>query len=487
MAIEYILSGDTNNTGRLKINATWDEIITGTTLSVNNGEYILEQFDGSQITGQVKLPSNQTNSSQLVQIGDDAYTSNTIYITAGNYVLDGNDINISNLSSVSLQANVTSVDRLDSIYIADDGFVNVVQGTGSTVPLTPDFSSGGTEWAYVGSVLVAANAGGYFIANQGLEESNDVGTATPEFFGSLSSTLLGGWIPKSTTTGIGGGTVITSTIGNSFAFGNQNKVWDSNSSIFGGIANEISGNSTFSNIAGGVLNKIKANANYASIIGGTLNSISGNADASIVLGGQNNIIVDESNDSGILAGRFNSIGDNADWTGIVAGSDNTISGASSFSTIIGGNDNYIRNSSGATIIGSSGATLNVASNRTVINYDGFTDGASYKLRSVIVPHLHIDKSLIYHTTVTAVDYTATTEDYMIVTNQTSGITITLEGVVKDGRTLVIKDGRGTASTNNITIDGDINFIDGSTTQVLNSDYESMTVTYSVNLNKWFIV
>lgn len=268
MAIIHIPTTYTNNQGRLQINANADELITGTTLSVNVGEYLLDQFGGGQISGTIPLPNAQTNPSTLVQLGDNAYTSSTIYLTAGEYELAGNEINIANLTTVTLAANVSSLDRYDSIYVADDGGINVVQGTGGVFPQIPDFSSGSTEWVYIGSVRVLANQGGFYIANTQFYEPNNIGTTEPEFFGGLSQHSLGGWVPKTNSSG-----QIISDVDNSFVFGAANRIFFSENSILGGKNNEIQDLSSGNTIVGGENSTISTQNNYRTLIQGNNNTV----------------------------------------------------------------------------------------------------------------------------------------------------------------------------------------------------------------------
>ena len=75
-------------------------------------------------------------------------------------------------------------------------------------------------------------------------------------------------------------------------------------------------------------------------------------------------------------------------------------------------------------------------------------------------------------------YNVTGSDEIIIINQTVGaaITVNLPAIGTTGRELIIKDGKGDAGTNNITIDGNgAETIDGLTTQVLNGDYWSLSL------------
>jgi hypothetical protein len=79
----------------------------------------------------------------------------------------------------------------------------------------------------------------------------------------------------------------------------------------------------------------------------------------------------------------------------------------------------------------------------------------------------------------AVTVSATT-DYLICVNKTSGAatTVNLPATPATGLTFLIKDCKGDAATNNITLTPAAGNIDGSSTYVMNTNYQSVAVTYS---------
>jgi hypothetical protein len=89
------------------------------------------------------------------------------------------------------------------------------------------------------------------------------------------------------------------------------------------------------------------------------------------------------------------------------------------------------------------------------------------------------------TAVTAATYTALKSDYLLSCNRAGTITITLPATVSKN-TWVIKDSSGAAATNNITIDGNGNNVDGSSTYVLNTNYGSVTINGDTTNSKWLI-
>jgi hypothetical protein len=58
------------------------------------------------------------------------------------------------------------------------------------------------------------------------------------------------------------------------------------------------------------------------------------------------------------------------------------------------------------------------------------------------------------------------------------MTVNLPGTPSTGRTVIIKDGKGDASTNNITITPSTGNIDGAATYVMSVNYSSAMVVYN---------
>jgi hypothetical protein len=83
--------------------------------------------------------------------------------------------------------------------------------------------------------------------------------------------------------------------------------------------------------------------------------------------------------------------------------------------------------------------------------------------------------------------TVATTDDIIVVNKTSGAAtvVNLPPTPTTGQFYIIKDGKGDASTNNITITPAAGNIDGSATYVMNTNYQSAEVVY--NGSTWSVV
>lgn len=73
-------------------------------------------------------------------------------------------------------------------------------------------------------------------------------------------------------------------------------------------------------------------------------------------------------------------------------------------------------------------------------------------------------------------YTVQSSDQLVAVS--SGGTITLEASPSTGRTISIKDINGVAASSNITIDGNGNNIDGSSTYVISVNYSSITLVFT---------
>lgn len=88
-------------------------------------------------------------------------------------------------------------------------------------------------------------------------------------------------------------------------------------------------------------------------------------------------------------------------------------------------------------------------------------------------------------TMPAGDYVTTVMDNFIGADTSAVRTITLYADPFTDMTQIIKDITGTASTNNITIDGNGNTIDGQATYVMAGDYQSCKLVF--NGNEWSII
>lgn len=75
--------------------------------------------------------------------------------------------------------------------------------------------------------------------------------------------------------------------------------------------------------------------------------------------------------------------------------------------------------------------------------------------------------------------TVTTADYAVIVNKTVGAATTVNlPAGATGLAFVIKDGKGDAAANNITVTPAAGNIDGAATYVMNTNYQSVTVVYT---------
>lgn len=100
------------------------------------------------------------------------------------------------------------------------------------------------------------------------------------------------------------------------------------------------------------------------------------------------------------------------------------------------------------------------------------------------------KGVAYKLTSTAISYSVLVTDYIVaVTDNSAARTISLPNTgVATGQVFIVKDAAGTAaSANNITVNvtGGVKTIDGATSQIINTNYGSLTVYY--NGTNYFIV
>lgn len=90
------------------------------------------------------------------------------------------------------------------------------------------------------------------------------------------------------------------------------------------------------------------------------------------------------------------------------------------------------------------------------------------------------------TNITAASYQVLVSDDFIGVNRAGAVTVTLEAAPTMGREVTIKDISGAAGANNITISGNGNNIDGSSTRFINSNYGSVTLIFN-NSTGWSII
>jgi len=125
-----------------------------------------------------------------------------------------------------------------------------------------------------------------------------------------------------------------------------------------------------------------------------------------------------------------------------------------------------------------------------VDFSALTSGYILKYNGVNViwaPDLPLDSIRVARTPVNFAGspFTATNAQHLLGVDTSGGaITINLPAGTAD-KTFIIKDETGNASTNNVTIDGDLaETIDGAATLVLNSPYSAVMLYW--NLTQWSI-
>jgi len=85
------------------------------------------------------------------------------------------------------------------------------------------------------------------------------------------------------------------------------------------------------------------------------------------------------------------------------------------------------------------------------------------------------------------NYDVTSTDSTIVINKASGAAtqVNLPSIPNTGRVLIVKDGKGDAGSNNITVSGNGTNIDGSSTNVISTNYQARIYTY--NGTQWNVL
>lgn len=239
-----------------------------------------------------------------------------------------------------------------------------------------------------------------------------------------------------------------------------------------GYSASINALSDYSIIAG--YNTEISNGDYNGAFAGASNHIDGNY--CLIAGGQSNLI----------------IGSNS-YNSIINSYSSTINGKDSYELILNSNNCKITGDSGnAAIINSKDSTLNLAGSAsyfaTLIGLSAYTHNNTVSTdHIVVVPKLKHLGSVYSKNSTVAANYTVTEWDYLITVKTDAAYTITLPSSPKDGMQLYIKDYYGSASINNINVDGGSINIDAATTFVMDKDYASLQLLYTSNNNQWVVL
>jgi hypothetical protein len=296
-------------------------------------------------------------------------------------------------------------------------------------------------------------------------------------------------------------------------------------SIVGGESNSITGGTqgvlglsagSYSTIAGGYLNTI--NSGTASFIGGGAGNQINKSATAVIAGGSSNIINRNSSYSAIFGGASNTIQGDSTAAVIIGGDTNTITGNYSFalgqenivgSTWIGGVMGYRCHTSGDySFAAGYRARIPLLHTGAMV----FTDALNYNKLSPSAHSLSLYfRNGVYitgsgglyvqgeadflggislslkRTAPTSYPYTVQTNDFLVAVNSSSSRLINLPSAVGlSGRTYIIKDELGSASTGVIRVKPTgSQLIDNMTGYNLNINYGAIQL-YSNNAN-WYII
>lgn len=157
----------------------------------------------------------------------------------------------------------------------------------------------------------------------------------------------------------------------------------------------------------------------------------------------------------------------------------SVLGTGSSNTCVGANSGsaYTTTESGNIILGNSTGTIGESN---VIRI------GTTQTQTFIVGIINTSSGRVVKTTTPgAYPYTALTTDYLILVDSSSARTINLMATPTTGTVLVIKDNVGSAASNNITVTPAAGNIDGSSSYVMSTNYQSITLVY--NSVQWNII
>jgi hypothetical protein len=203
------------------------------------------------------------------------------------------------------------------------------------------------------------------------------------------------------------------------------------------------------------------------LIGNGTSAVTGNAitQFDVLVGGAGNAItsIAPSATSGIPFVSAGSSSNPSFGTAVVAGGGTGITSTTAYAPIAGGTT-------------STGPFQAITTGLSTAGYVLTSNGAS------ALPSFQASgTALLAYTAVSSGPYTVLSTDYYLgVTVSSTGISILLPNAPSTGRSYVVKDTAGGAATHNITVTtvgGSVN-IDGSTSFVMNTNYESVELIYS---------
>ncbi len=393
-----------------------------------------------------------------------------------------------NSSVLQNSSGAFSVSATDSISI---GSISI-----SNVSVSLDFNNSGglhSGMTFGNSVLAIVNNNGvatkswlwpteWGTANSILTDVAGDGTLTFNSIDTLAWSLLGNAGTDSTINFIG------TTDGEALVF--------RAGGAFSGIVGDSAGNNNTSfgynslNVDGGGVGThnvaFGTSLFTSSLVTGGQNTAIGELSFAGLEGGVGNISVGVSNLNSLTDGSGNTAVGVAVLQNVTIGSHNNAIGNAAGATIITGDNNTFigqgadasADVSGSTAIGL-GAIIAIsdaiklgaiATNVGIGNTDSPTSTLTVKGGQNVNVTLIGNSDSPYAILIT---------DYIVPVDSTSGtVVLTLRSSPAIGETYIIKDVNGNALVNNITVDGNGNDIDGLSTQIINLNYKSLTLTFT---------
>lgn len=179
----------------------------------------------------------------------------------------------------------------------------------------------------------------------------------------------------------------------------------------------------------------------------------------------------------------------------LSGKDVVLGGTLTNNTTIAGDGNNIIFSGLTNIVLSASTGVNITGNvilNTVTSGDSTTDSVLVRDALGVVKEINAselgENNNNYHTTTANTNITLTNEMYVVLVDSSGGeINVTLPSEPENGQTFKIKDSKGSAITNIITVSGNGINIDDSSTATINTDYGAIEVTYDSDYNQWFVL
>ena len=148
-------------------------------------------------------------------------------------------------------------------------------------------------------------------------------------------------------------------------------------------------------------------------------------------------------------------------------------------------NNTTLNISGATTLASTLSLDATPSDGSISDSVLVWDSADKVVKKVSGSELGDPNNIYDTTTITTSTTLSTGSTYVIFVNHSAAVTVTLPPTPLDGQVFKIKDVTGDALTNNITVSGNGNNIDGAASGLINTDHGAFELIFDTTLDAWF--